>query len=97
MKYNLAAMHTAPLSRIYANADGIGTLRIGCSTYFWVWKKTRIYQASTSNSMAGQEVYNRKQLPFFYPSILMPLQKNVCVLITVNYRELVYACNGILF
>lgn len=102
--YNLAAMSHVKVSfdtpEYTANADGIGTLRLlEAIRILKLEKKTRIYQASTSELYGlVQEVPQRETTPF-YPRSPYAVAKLYGYWITVNYREAygMYACNGILF
>ena len=102
--YNLAAMSHVAVSfetpEYTANADGIGTLRIlEAIRILGLEKKTRFYQASTSELYGlVQEVPQRETTPF-YPRSPYAVAKLYGYWITVNYREAygIYACNGILF
>lgn len=102
--YNLAAMSHVKVSfdtpEYTANADGIGTLRIlEAIRILGLEKKTRIYQASTSELYGlVQEVPQRETTPF-YPRSPYAVAKLYGYWIIVNYREAynLYACNGILF
>ena len=102
--YNLAAMSHVQVSfempEYTANADGIGTLRIlEAIRLLGMEKKTRIYQASTSELYGKvQEVPQTETTPF-YPRSPYAVAKIYAYWITVNYREAygMYACNGILF
>lgn len=102
--YNLAAMSHVKVSfetpEYTANADGIGTLRIlEAIRILGMEKKTRIYQASTSELYGKvQEVPQSEKTPF-YPRSPYAVAKLYAYWITVNYREAydMYACNGILF
>ncbi|RED46379.1 GDPmannose 4,6-dehydratase [Winogradskyella eximia] len=102
--YNLAAMSHVHVSfeipEYTANADGIGTLRIlEAVRILGLEKKTRIYQASTSELYGKvQEVPQTEKTPF-YPRSPYAVAKMYAYWITVNYREAygIYACNGILF
>lgn len=102
--YNLAAMsHVAvsfELPEYTCNADGLGTLRIlDAVRLLGLEKKTRIYQASTSELYGKvQEVPQSETTPF-YPRSPYAVAKMYAYWITVNYREAygMYACNGILF
>lgn len=102
--YNLAAMSHVHVSfeipEYTANADGIGTLRIlDAVRLLGMEKKTRIYQASTSELYGKvQEVPQSETTPF-YPRSPYAVAKMYAFWITVNYREAygMYACNGILF
>tara|TARA_R110002049_G_scaffold2365_2_gene17267 strand:- start:24565 stop:25683 length:1119 start_codon:yes stop_codon:yes gene_type:complete len=102
--YNLAAMSHVKVSfelpEYTANADGIGTLRIlEAIRFLGLEKKTRIYQASSSELYGKvQEVPQSETTPF-YPRSPYAVAKMYAYWITVNYREAygIYACNGILF
>jgi len=102
--YNLAAMSHVHVSfeipEYTANADGIGTLRIlEAVRILGLQKKTKIYQASTSELYGKvQEVPQTETTPF-YPRSPYAVAKMYAYWITVNYREAygMYACNGILF
>ncbi len=102
--YNLAAMSHVAVSfeipEYTANADGLGTLRIlDAVRLLGLEKKTRIYQASTSELYGKvQEVPQSETTPF-YPRSPYAVAKMYAYWITVNYREAynMYACNGILF
>lgn len=102
--YNLAAMSHVKVSfdipEYTANADGIGTLRIlEAVRLLGLEKKTRIYQASTSELYGlVQEVPQSETTPF-YPRSPYAVAKLYAYWITVNYREAygMFACNGILF
>jgi GDPmannose 4,6-dehydratase len=102
--YNLAAMSHVKVSfdtpEYTANADGIGTLRIlEALRILKLDKKTRVYQASTSELYGlVQEVPQRETTPF-YPRSPYAVAKLYAYWITVNYREAygMFACNGILF
>ena len=102
--YNLAAMSHVHVSfeipEYTANVDGIGTLRIlEAIRMLGLEKKTRIYQASTSELYGKvQEVPQTETTPF-YPRSPYAVAKMYAYWITVNYREAynIYACNGILF
>lgn len=102
--YNLAAMSHVKVSfdtpEYTANADGIGTLRIlEAIRLLGLTKKTRFYQASTSELYGlVQEVPQSEKTPF-YPRSPYAVAKMYGYWITVNYREAydMYACNGILF
>ena len=102
--YNLGAMSHVKVSfdtpEYTANADGIGTLRIlEAVRLLGLAKKTRIYQASTSELYGlVQEVPQSEKTPF-YPRSPYAVAKLYAYWITVNYREAygMYACNGILF
>ena len=102
--YNLAAMSHVAVSfetpEYTANADGIGTLRIlEAIRILGLEKKTRFYQASTSELYGlVQETPQTEKTPF-YPRSPYAVAKLYAYWITVNYREAygLYACNGILF
>jgi GDPmannose 4,6-dehydratase len=102
--YNLAAMSHVQVSfevpEYTGNADGLGTLRIlDAVRLLGLTKKTRIYQASTSELYGKvQEVPQSETTPF-YPRSPYAVAKMYAYWITVNYREAygMYACNGILF
>ncbi|TKD65556.1 GDP-mannose 4,6-dehydratase [Flavobacterium sp. ASW18X] len=102
--YNLAAMSHVRVSfeipEYTGNADGLGTLRIlDAVRLLGLEKKTRIYQASTSELYGKvQEVPQSETTPF-YPRSPYAVAKMYAYWITVNYREAygMYACNGILF
>lgn len=102
--YNLAAMSHVAVSfeepEYTANADGIGTLRLlEAMRILGLSRKTRFYQASTSELYGlVQEVPQRETTPF-YPRSPYAVAKLYAYWITVNYREAygMYACNGILF
>jgi len=102
--YNLAAMSHVAVSfetpEYVANADGTGTLRIlEAVKLLGLTKKTRIYQASTSELYGKvQEVPQSETTPF-YPRSPYAVAKMYAYWITVNYREAygMFACNGILF
>ncbi|MCF6171903.1 MAG: GDP-mannose 4,6-dehydratase, partial [Bacteroidales bacterium] len=102
--YNLAAMSHVQVSfdtpEYTANADGLGTLRIlEAVRLLGLTKKTKIYQASTSELYGMvQEVPQNERTPF-YPRSPYGVAKMYAYWITVNYREAygMYACNGILF
>jgi GDPmannose 4,6-dehydratase len=102
--YNLAAMSHVHVSfdtpEYTGNADGLGTLRILESVrLLGLEKKTKIYQASTSELYGKvQEVPQSETTPF-YPRSPYAVAKLYAYWITVNYREAynMFACNGILF
>jgi len=102
--YNLAAMSHVKVSfetpEYTANADGIGTLRIlEAVRILNLTKKTKIYQASTSELFGlVQEVPQSEKTPF-YPRSPYGVAKMYAYWITINYREAynMFACNGILF
>ena len=102
--YNLAAMSHVAVSfempEYVGDADGLGTLRLlEAVRLLGLEKKTRIYQASTSELYGKvQEVPQSETTPF-YPRSPYAVAKMYAYWITVNYREAygMYACNGILF
>ena len=102
--YNLAAMSHVHVSfetpEYTGNADGLGTLRVlEAVRLLGMEKRTRIYQASTSELYGKvQEVPQSETTPF-YPRSPYAVAKMYAYWITVNYREAygIYACNGILF
>ncbi len=102
--YNLGAMSHVAVSfetpEYTANVDGLGTLRIlEAIRLLGLEKKTRFYQASTSELYGlVQEVPQKESTPF-YPRSPYAVAKLYAYWITVNYREAygMYACNGILF
>ena len=102
--YNLAAMSHVAVSfetpEYTANADGIGTLRIlEAIRILGLEKKTRFYQASTSELYGLVQEIPQKETTPFYPRSPYAVAKLYSYWITVNYREAygIYACNGILF
>jgi len=102
--YNLAAMSHVAVSfetpEYTANADGIGTLRIlEAIRILDLEKKTRFYQASTSELYGLVQEVPQKETTPFYPRSPYAVAKLYGYWITVNYREAygMYACNGILF
>lgn len=102
--YNLGAMSHVKVSfdmpEYAADVDGVGTLRIlEAVRLLGLTKKTKIYQASTSELYGlVQEVPQSEKTPF-YPRSPYAVAKMYAYWITVNYREAydVFACNGILF
>lgn len=102
--YNLAAQSHVQVSfeepEYTANSDGLGALRIlEAIRILGLEKKTRFYQASTSELYGlVQEIPQRETTPF-YPRSPYAVAKLYAYWITVNYRESygMYACNGILF
>ena len=102
--YNLAAMSHVAVSfetpEYTANADAVGTLRLlEAIRILGLEKKTRFYQASTSELYGQvQETPQNEKTPF-YPRSPYAVAKIYGYWITVNYREAygIYACNGILF
>ncbi len=102
--YNLAAMSHVAVSfetpEYTANADGIGTLRIlEAIRILGLEKKTRFYQASTSELYGLVQETPQTETTPFYPRSPYAVAKLYGYWITVNYREAygLYACNGILF
>lgn len=102
--YNLAAMSHVKVSfdtpEYTANADGIGTLRLmEAVRILGMEKKTRIYQASTSELYGLVQEVPQKETTPFYPRSPYAVAKLYAYWIVVNYREAynMYACNGILF
>jgi len=102
--YNLAAQSHVAVSfetpEYTANADGLGTLRIlEAIRLLGLTKRTRFYQASTSELYGlVQEIPQRETTPF-YPRSPYGVAKLYAYWITVNYREAygIFGCNGILF
>jgi GDPmannose 4,6-dehydratase len=102
--YNLAAMSHVQVSfempEYTANADGIGTLRLlEALRILGLDKKTRIYQASTSELYGLVQAVPQSETTPFYPRSPYAVAKMYAYWITVNYREAygIFACNGILF
>src|ERR1700761_6276866 len=102
--YNLAAQSHVKVSfdtpEYTANADGIGTLRIlEAVRLLGLTKKTRIYQASTSELYGLVQAVPQTETTPFYPRSPYAVAKLYAYWITVNYREAynMYATNGILF
>ncbi|CAN7728330.1 GDP-mannose 4,6-dehydratase [Pseudorhodoferax sp. LjRoot39] len=102
--YNLAAMSHVAVSfempEYTANADGLGTLRLlEAIRILGLEKKTRFYQASTSELYGLVQETPQKETTPFYPRSPYAVAKMYAFWITVNYREAygMYACNGILF
>ncbi len=102
--YNLAAMSHVHVSfetpEYTANADGIGTLRIlEAVRLLGLTKKTRIYQASTSELYGLVQAVPQSESTPFYPRSPYAVAKLYAYWITVNYREAygMFATNGILF
>jgi len=102
--YNLAAQSHVAVSfeepEYTANSDALGPLRVlEAIRMLGLEKKTRFYQASTSELYGlVQEIPQRETTPF-YPRSPYAVAKLYAYWITVNYREAygIYACNGILF
>lgn len=102
--YNLGAMSHVRVSfdepEYTAQVDGIGTLRIlEAVRLLGLTKKTKIYQASTSELYGGVQGHAQSEDTPFYPRSPYAVAKLYGYWITVNYREAydMYACNGILF
>ncbi|EGQ27037.1 GDP-mannose 4,6-dehydratase [Sporosarcina newyorkensis 2681] len=102
--YNLAAQSHVHVSfdtpEYTANADGIGTLRLlEAIRILGMEKKTKIYQASTSELYGKVQETPQSETTPFYPRSPYAVAKMYAYWITVNYREAygLYACNGILF
>ncbi|MCG9900425.1 MAG: GDP-mannose 4,6-dehydratase [Hydrotalea sp.] len=102
--YNLAAMSHVHVSfetpEYTANADGIGALRIlEAIRLLGLTKKTKFYQASTSELYGLVQAVPQSETTPFYPRSPYAVAKLYAYWITVNYREAydMYACNGILF
>jgi GDPmannose 4,6-dehydratase len=102
--YNLAAMSHVKVSfdtpEYTANADAIGTLRVlEAVRLLGLTKKTRIYQASTSELYGLVQEIPQKETTPFYPRSPYAVAKLYGYWITVNYREAygMHASNGILF
>jgi GDPmannose 4,6-dehydratase len=101
--YNLAAMSHVQVSfdtpEYTANADGLGALRILEAVHLLGLKKTRVYQASTSELYGKVRETPQNENTPFYPRSPYGVAKMYAYWITVNYREAygMYACNGILF
>ena len=102
--YNLAAMSHVAVSfetpEYVANADGTGTLRIlEAVKLLGLTKKTKIYQASTSELYGKVQETPQSETTPFYPRSPYAVAKMYAYWITVNYREAygIFACNGILF
>lgn len=102
--YNLGAMSHVQVSfeepEYAAQVDGIGTLRIlEAVRILGLEKKTKIYQASTSELYGLVQAVPQSETTPFYPRSPYAVAKLYGYWITVNYREAygMYACNGILF
>ena len=102
--YNLGAMSHVAVSfetpEYTANADGIGTLRLlEAIRILGLEKKSRFYQASTSELYGLVQEIPQKETTPFYPRSPYAVAKLYAYWITVNYREAygMYACNGVLF
>ncbi|WP_092999005.1 GDP-mannose 4,6-dehydratase [Thiohalomonas denitrificans] len=102
--YNLAAQSHVAVSfeepEYTANSDALGPLRIlEAIRILGLEKKTRFYQASTSELFGKVQEVPQKETTPFYPRSPYAVAKLYAYWITVNYREAygIYACNGILF
>ena len=102
--YNLAAQSHVAVSfeepEYTANSDALGALRIlEAIRILKLEKKTKFYQASTSELYGGVQQSPQNELTPFYPRSPYGVAKLYAYWITVNYREAygIYACNGILF
>lgn len=102
--YNLAAQSHVAVSfeepEYTANADALGPLRVlEAIRILGLQKKTRYYQASTSELYGIVQETPQKETTPFYPRSPYAVAKLYAYWITVNYREAygIYACNGILF
>lgn len=102
--YNLAAQSHVAVSfeepEYTANADGLGTLRVlEAIRILGLQKKTRFYQASTSELYGLVQEVPQKETTPFYPRSPYAVAKLYAYWITINYREAygIYACNGLLF
>jgi GDPmannose 4,6-dehydratase len=102
--YNLGAMSHVQVSfetpEYTANADGIGALRIlEAIRLLGLTKKTKFYQASTSELYGLVQAVPQSETTPFYPRSPYAVAKLYAYWITVNYREAygMFACNGILF
>ncbi|AGA32377.1 GDP-mannose 4,6-dehydratase [Thioalkalivibrio nitratireducens DSM 14787] len=102
--YNLAAQSHVAVSfeepEYTANSDALGALRVlEAIRILGLEKKTRFYQASTSELFGKVQEIPQKETTPFYPRSPYAVAKLYAYWITVNYREAygLYACNGILF
>ena len=102
--YNLAAQSHVAVSfeepEYTANSDALGTLRLlEAIRILGLEKKTRFYQASTSELFGQVQEIPQKETTPFYPRSPYAVAKLYAYWITINYREVygLYACNGILF
>jgi GDPmannose 4,6-dehydratase len=102
--YNLGAQSHVAVSfeapEYTADVDGMGTLRLlEAIRFLGLEKKTRFYQASTSELYGLVQETPQKETTPFYPRSPYAVAKLYAYWITVNYREAygMYACNGILF
>ena len=102
--YNLGAQSHVAVSfeepEYTANSDALGALRIlEAINILKLNKKTKYYQASTSELYGATKEYSQSEKTPFYPRSTYGVAKLYAYWITVNYREAykIYACNGILF
>ncbi len=102
--YNLAAQSHVAVSfetpEYTANCDALGTLRLlEAIRILGLEKKTKFYQASTSELFGKVQEIPQKETTPFYPRSPYAVAKMYSYWICVNYREAygIYACNGILF
>ena len=102
--YNLGAQSHVAVSfeepEYTANSDALGALRIlEAINILKLNKKTKYYQASTSELYGATKEYSQSEKTPFYPRSPYGVAKLYAYWITVNYREAykIYACNGILF
>ena len=102
--YNLAAQSHVMVSfespEYTADSDALGTLRLlEAIRILGLEKKTRFYQASTSELFGKAQEIPQKETTPFYPRSPYAVAKLYSYWITINYREAygIYACNGILF
>jgi len=102
--YNLGAQSHVAVSfespEYTADVDGMGTLRLlEAIRFLGLEKKTRFYQASTSELYGLVQEIPQKETTPFYPRSPYAVAKLYAYWITVNYREAygMYACNGVLF
>ena len=102
--YNLAAQSHVAVSfetpEYTANVDALGTLRLlEAIRILGLEKKTKFYQASTSELFGKVQEVPQKETTPFYPRSPYAVAKLYSYWICVNYREAygIYACNGILF
>lgn len=102
--YNLAAQSHVAVSfeepEYTANADALGTLRLlEAIRILGLQKKTRFYQASTSELFGKVQTIPQSEATPFYPRSPYAVAKLYAHWITINYREAynIFACNGILF
>ena len=102
--YNLAAQSHVAVSfevpEYTANADGIGALRLlEAIRMLGLKKKTKFYQASTSEMFGKVQTIPQNELTPFHPRSPYAIAKLYAYWTTINYREAygIFACNGILF